>query len=181
MGCGYGAPDVTFDGLCYGYELAADLDFDTNGDGQITAADDDFDTDGDGQITVDDAISWNNGAGWVPISSFPASFQGNGYTISSMMINAASTENAVFSVGMFQRMGGVSANTLPQVTDGLRLVNVDIRADSRPAAGQHNLRVGAIAAEMPSRAVLRNSSATGRIVVSASHETRIQAAGLDAG
>lgn len=36
-GCGYGAADVQFDGLCNGYELANDLDFDTNGDGEITA------------------------------------------------------------------------------------------------------------------------------------------------
>ena len=179
MGCGYGAPDVPFDGLCYGYELAADLDFDTNGDGEITAADDNFDSNGDGQITSDDAISWNNGAGWVPTHDFSGSFQGNGYTISNMMINAASTDNAVFRVGMFQSIGAVSTNFLPRVTDGLRLVNVDIRADSRPTGSVfRDLRVGAIAGELSSRGVLRNSSATGRIVVSASHESAIQAGGL---
>ena len=179
MGCGYGAPDVAFDGLCYGYELAADLDFDTNGDGEITAADDNFDHNGDGEITAEDAISWNNGTGWVPVPQLTSSFQGNGYTISNMMINAASTANDEFLVGMFERMGGGSTNNLPLVTDGLRLVDVNIRADSQPTgAGPYDLSVGAIAGEMPNRAVLRNSSATGKIVVTASDGAPIVAGGL---
>ena len=179
MGCGYGAPDVAFDGLCYGYELAADIDFDTNGDGQITAADDNFDNNGDGEITAEDAISWNGGAGWVPIPTFPTSFQGNGYTISNMMINAANTDNARVQVGMFEKMGGDSIRGLSRVIDGLRLVNVNISADSRPSgAGPYRLHVGAIAGQMTGDGTLRNSSATGKIVATSYAAAPITAGGL---
>ena len=155
-GCGYGAADVQFDGLCNGYELANDLDFDTNGDGEITAA--------------DGPLSWGAGPragkGWDPIPAFPGNFQGNGYTISNMMINSDDHHR----VGLFEQMGN---SDLPRVVDGLRMVNVDITAKhsydlSGPTDGDLALRAGAVTAETARGANLRNCSATGAIVTSTS-------------
>ena len=155
-GCGYGADDVPFDGLCNGYELANDLDFDTNGDGEITAA--------------DGPLSWGAGAragkGWDPIPAFPGNFQGNGYTISNMMINSDDHHR----VGLFEQMGN---SAFPRVVDGLRMVNVDITAKhsydlSGPTDGDLALRAGAVTAEAARGANLRNCSATGAIVTSTS-------------
>ena len=72
---------------CTGYELMNDLDFDENDDGQITAADADY---------------WNSGAGWNPISTFTATFQGNGHTIANLFINRSGTDN----IGLFGRISG---------------------------------------------------------------------------
>ena len=79
-----GTPDQA---TCTGYELMNDLDFDENDDGQITAADADY---------------WNSGAGWNPISTFTATFQGNGHTIANLFINRSGTDN----IGLFGRISG---------------------------------------------------------------------------
>ena len=87
---------------CTGYELDADLDFDTDGDGSADSGDD----------------YWNDGAGWAPIqtgsSTFGATFDGNGRTISSLFINRANIDD----VGLFGNAGSASVirNTgLPSV------------------------------------------------------------------
>ena len=70
---------------CTGYELTAGLDFDTDGSGSADSGD----------------TYWNTGLGWEPIgtstSSFLAIFNGNGYTISNLHINRATTDD----VGLF--------------------------------------------------------------------------------
>ena len=86
---------------CKGYELIRNLDF-------------------------DDALSylnastnkrrWTTGVGWQPIPSFTATFDGNDYTISNLMINRPQTE----SVGLFVRVGGQS-----KIID-IGLLNVDV-------------------------------------------------------
>ena len=77
MGCG-GTGGIT---VCSGYELVNDLDFDTNNDGSIGLN--------------DDALSWGGGNGWLPIGDnstdsdatrFTAIFDGNGHTISNLLI-----------------------------------------------------------------------------------------------
>ena len=142
-------------GFCEGYELAADLDFDTNGDGRITAA--------------DGAISWNGGAGWAPIGRFTntglyqtysGTFQGNGHTISNMMINS----DGVQYVGLF---GNYSANTGPALRfiEGVGLVDVDITANfSGAPAGTQGFAVGTLAGIFQKGSV-RSSYATGKITV----------------
>ncbi|WP_339074507.1 GLUG motif-containing protein [Teredinibacter turnerae] len=84
-----GCPMRIFDGVamptCRGYELVNDLDFDTNGDGVLGAAD----------------TYWNDGQGWVAIGTyydrFRAVFDGNGHTISNLMINRpSSSEQGLF-------------------------------------------------------------------------------------
>ena len=62
---------------CNGFELTADLDFDTNLDGKLDASD----------------AYWNTGEGWVPISTFQAIFDGNGFAISNLMINRPTSQN----------------------------------------------------------------------------------------
>ena len=75
-----------------GYELVADLDFDTDGDGSADSGDD----------------YWNGGAGWAPIqtgsSTFGATFDCNGRTISSLFINRANIDD----VGLFGNAGSAS-------------------------------------------------------------------------
>ena len=70
---------------CWGYELTANLDFDTDGSGAIDAGDD----------------YWNDGAGWDTIGTFTcgdastsygASFNGNQYTISNLLISRSAEQ-----------------------------------------------------------------------------------------
>ena len=70
-------------GICTGYELMNDLDFDENGNG-----------------SRDD--TYNTGDGWNPISTFTATFQGNGHVIANLFINRSGTNN----IGLFGRIGG---------------------------------------------------------------------------
>ena len=81
---------------CTGYELLENLDFDKNGDGSITATD----------STAFFAIGATDSSGFVPIGlgtnrEFDAIFQGNGKTISNLVIN--STKDYV---GLFYSVGG---------------------------------------------------------------------------
>ena len=75
---------------CVGYELRADLDFDTNASGDADAGD----------------TYWNDGAGWVPIDApfggYAAIFEGNGHTISHLLVNRDD------STGLFTRTGSSS-------------------------------------------------------------------------
>ena len=83
------------DGGCKGYELTQDLDF-------------------------NDDESYRVGAGWQPIGTdrrpFSGTFEGNGYTISNLRINAAYAGN----VGLFGATGDAAE------IDGVGLLNVDI-------------------------------------------------------
>ena len=90
------------DSGCNGYELAKSLDFmaaSSYRSGSINTA-------------------WTSGAGWQPVgtslNSFEAMFNGNGHTISNLMINRVSTD----SIGLF----GVSFIRIVN----LGLLNVDI-------------------------------------------------------
>ena len=74
---------------CVGYELNDDLDFDTDRSGEADAGD----------------AYWNNGAGWAPIgnssgsfSSFAATFEGNGRTITSLFIDSSGNDIGLFGV-----------------------------------------------------------------------------------
>ena len=155
MGCGRDA-HPTIPGWCIGYELANDLNFDTNGDGSITEADGD--------------ISWNGGAGWAPIGHitstgeklYSGTFQGNGHTISNMMINS----DGVQYVGLF---GNYAANTGPTLRfiEGVGLVDVDITANfSGTPAGNRGFVVGVLAGVFQKGSV-RSNYATGKITVTA--------------
>ena len=83
---------------CDGYELAADLDFNAAGSyasGVVNTA-------------------WTSGAGWTPIGSWSAAFDGNGHTISNLHVGKAGRSNVgLFSVlsssGSIQRLGLVNA------------------------------------------------------------------------
>ena len=85
---GMGCPD---DG-CTGYELVANLDFDTNGNGAADAGD----------------AYWNGGAGWVPIGTFTADFDGNNHTIANLYIDRRESDR----VGLF---GYVMGSAIKQV------------------------------------------------------------------
>ena len=105
---GMGCPS----GGCIGYELNANLEFDTNGSGGADLGDD----------------YWNLGAGWDPIgtftfqddsTSFGASFDGNGHTISNLFIDRSDSDY----VGLF---GDTLATA---VISNVRLHSVDITGD----------------------------------------------------
>ncbi len=66
---------------CTGYELTTNLDFDTNGNGEADAGDD----------------YWNGGAGWEPIGTLTATFEGNDNIISGLFINRLSLGVGLFS------------------------------------------------------------------------------------
>ncbi|MGK0215455.1 MAG: hypothetical protein ACI9NA_000561 [Gammaproteobacteria bacterium] len=92
-----GCPVAVVNGVhqfqCMGYELINNLDFDTNADGVMDAND----------------AYWNEGEGWMPISSsstpFTSTFDGNGHQIRNLYINRSSTNY----VGLFGYILGESA------------------------------------------------------------------------
>ena len=67
-------------GGCKGYELAGDLDF--SEDASYT--------------DIANKATWTTGEGWEPIGSFGSIFDGNGYTISHLMINRSTSEVGLF-------------------------------------------------------------------------------------
>ena len=84
MGCGQER--------CEGYELRADLDFDTDGSGTSDVGD----------------TYWNDGAGWSPIREFGAVFEGNGRTISNLLVDRPGNAGLFVlntSSGVVQRLG----------------------------------------------------------------------------
>ena len=79
-------------GGCMGYELTDDLDFDSNADGVV-------------DINDHGGAWWDSGAGWSPLAgignnAFNATFEGNGHTISNLLINRPS-----YFVGLFRYIG----------------------------------------------------------------------------
>lgn len=61
-----------------------------------------------GDIDCADTVSWNSGAGFVPIMSFSGNYDGNGYTIDSLAIE----RNDTGSTGLF---GSVSSATITNI------------------------------------------------------------------
>ena len=81
MGCPITADDDNvFD--CLGFELTEDLDFDSDGDGDVDADD-------------HDGLYWNEGGGWVAISSFEGILEGNGHVIKNLFMGHAFNRNAL--------------------------------------------------------------------------------------
>ena len=89
-------------GVCFGYELIADLDFDTDGDGATYTG-----TGASAEGDPDDAY-YNGGNGWAQIgadsgaSRFSATFKGNGFIISNLFIRRTNTND----VGLFGALNG---------------------------------------------------------------------------
>ena len=109
---GIGGPSGCPNSSCMGYELAAHLDFDTNGNGEADAGD----------------AYWNDGSGWQPLRlSEGAIFDGNGYSISNLFINARhETESYDNYIGLFGWNSGVIRN--------LVLTGIDVNSD---LTGEH--------------------------------------------
>ena len=68
------------EGGCKGYELARDLDFSEDASYR----------------DIVNKATWTTGEGWEPIGSFGSVFDGNGYTISHLMINRSTSEVGLF-------------------------------------------------------------------------------------
>ena len=115
---------------CKGYELTRDLDF----------------NDADSYSSTSNRVIWTMGDGWQPIGSYynalKATFNGNGYTISNLMINRP----RLYSVGLF----GSVKEAFNIVNVGLPNVNVT-----------GNLYVGGLIGE--NNGVITNSYATGSV------------------
>ena len=100
-----GCPDTG----CKGYELTRDLDF----------------NDDNSYSSTHNKITWTTGRGWEPIgnsssNAFNATFNGNGHTISNLMINRPNASN----VGLFGYVRDQSK------TVNVGLLNIDILAGS---------------------------------------------------
>ena len=106
---------------CVGYELKANLDFDTNDSGAADSGD----------------TYWNDGAGWEPIgdegTTFNATFDGNGYTISNLFINRSRN-----NVGFFGHAGPSS------FIRNVGLVSVNITSQNYYAGGLAGYSDGAV-------------------------------------
>ena len=115
-------------GDCNGYELVRDLDF--------------KDDDSYSNASVNKS-RWTSGDGWLPIGGqFDAIFEGNGHTLSHLMISTG-TEY----IGLFARISGNG------VINGIGLVNVDVT----------NLGTNTGSLVGQSNAAIRNSYSTGQI------------------
>ncbi len=125
MGCN---DDESTPSACTGYELTANLDFDTNGSGTADSGD----------------TYWNSGAGWTPIGDtsnvFTATFDGGGFTLSNLHINASTTaEDATPDVGgLFAGIGSGGA------VINLGLENVSVTVSSTL---EDEIFAGALAAD----------------------------------
>ena len=95
---------ITCSSRCAGYELEEDLDFDTDRDGVAGAGD----------------AYWNEGAGWMPIGTFSATFDGNGHTIRNLFIKREDALSAGYSVGLFDEIDS------PGVLRNVELIDVDV-------------------------------------------------------
>ena len=115
---------------CAGYELTANLDFDTDGSGAADAGDD----------------YWNEGAGWMPIGTFSAIFDGDGHTIRNLF----SKREGSFSAGLFDGLD--SPGTLRNVG----LIDVDVTGG--------RLTVGGLVGRINSGGSITASYVTGRVV-----------------
>lgn len=115
-------------GGCFGYELVADLNFDTNGDGVLDNKDTYFDYDKNG-----------SNAGWLPIPTLTATFEGNGHRISNLYINRSATTQQY--VGLF----GLVASS-PTVSAGIRNLRLD--GPLLSVTGNGSLAVGALAGQV---------------------------------
>ena len=121
---------------CTGYELVADLDFDTNGDGSVGQGD----------------TYWRLGAGWAPLGTFTATFDGNGHTIDGLVVKPLSSDTGT-RWGLFSSLSNTS------VVRGVSLTGVDVHVV------QASARVGALAGV--SSGLVQRSSSAGEIVTSA--------------
>ena len=124
------------DGECSGYELAADLDFDTDGSGEIDSGDD----------------FWNSGAGWAPISSYNATFEGNGYSIRNLYLNGNGSQagyHPAVAVGFFSELNTSS------VTRNVNFVSASVTVSGGECT------VGALAGT--ARGTIENSSINGSV------------------
>ena len=151
MAVGMGCPDTDSDAdtsNCLGYELMRNLDFDTHGD-------DDAVTDAD--------TWWNDGDGWHPLGGavvrgaanpkYEAIFEGNGFTISNMLINLPNRQG----VGLF------GALDTDGVIRNLGLVNATVTAKSvvGPLAG---LVAGTVESSYATGSVTGSSTGSGNNV-----------------
>ena len=121
---------------CKGYELVADLDFDTNSDGSVGQGD----------------TYWHGGAGWAPLGTFTATFDGNGHTIAGLVVKPLPGDTGT-QWGLFSSLSNTS------VVRGVSLTGVDMRVS------QASARVGALAGV--SSGLVQRSSSVGEIVTSA--------------
>ena len=121
LAVGMGCPDSDSDPDtpdCLGYELADDLDFDTHG--------------GDDTVTSADTY-WRRGAGWAPLGAavlsrasepqYNAIFEGNGFTISNMLINLPDRQGvglcgALGPDGVIRNLGLVKATVTARAVVG---------------------------------------------------------------
>ena len=148
---------------CIGFELTTTLDFDTNADGVMDAND----------------AYWNEGAGWMPISSsstpFTTTFDGNGHQIRNLYINRSNTDY----IGLFAAISGESAQLrnigltgeLMQVLGDYYVGGLVGYAGSSATISQSYVSgiitgdryVGGLAGTLDTNSTIRNSFATGTV------------------
>ena len=114
--------DVIDDGCattCTGFELTKNLDFNDPTSYRPDST---------------NQTAWTSEAGWNPIGTLTATFDGNGHTISNLMINRSGTDN----VGLFGRIG-----TSAEIAN-LGLLNVNVKGNSRVGGLVGNNNAGTI-------------------------------------
>jgi hypothetical protein len=135
---------------CSGYELTRDLDFDKDGDGKTWRGDPTatlkyaLDADDNDDIYFPVPTAEGADAGWIPIPSFNATFEGNGHTINGLaIIEGAGTIGP--HIGMFETVtaGGQIRN--------LKLDNVLIYAVFVNSSQTTSIEVGGLMGSLEGR------------------------------
>ena len=134
---GSGTVEQGCSSTCTGFELTRDLDF--NNDASYRDA-------------TTNKTTWTKGEGWEPIINFSATFNGNGYTISHLMINRSSDQ-----IGLFRNTQ--SSTTITAVG----LLNMNITGRSI-VGGLVGANFGTITKSYTTSVVFKPSSTGGGLV-----------------
>ena len=134
---GSGTMEQGCSSTCTGFELTKDLDF--NDDASYRDA-------------TTNKTTWTKGEGWEPIINFSATFNGNGYTISHLMINRSSDQ-----IGLFRNTQSSSTIT------AVGLLNMNITGRSL-VGGLVGANFGTITKSYTTSVVFKPSSTGGGLV-----------------
>ena len=134
---GSGTVEQGCSSTCTGFELTRDLDFNNNASYRDATT---------------NKTTWTKGEGWEPIINFSATFNGNGYTISHLMINRSSDQ-----IGLFRNTQNSSTIT------AVGLLNMNITGRSI-VGGLVGSNFGTITKSYTTSVVFRPSSTGGGLV-----------------
>jgi hypothetical protein len=112
-------------------------------------------------IDCSDTINWNVGEGFIPITAFEGTFEGQNFTISELYINLPATT----SVGLF-------AYTSGSIVENVGIINVNITGDTQVGA-LIGFSEGTLISNSYSTGIVSGGSSVGGLIGDSQTETTI--------